>query len=174
MLKKPVYQSNIHNEILGLITTRISPTRYTPTNGITPRYIRPILSPVVDWATKILSPNGGVNIPILRFTVMMMPKCIGSIPKDSARGKSMGVKINIAEAGSIKHPRNSRRRFTDNIYDHFSTPISAIQATNCWGTPCTVRSHENAAAVATIMRICAVIRVDSAAQSTISNQVIER
>src|SRR5690606_26621127 len=49
-----------------------------------------------------------VHIPIQRLVTMMMPKWIGSIPKDTATGRKIGVKINTAGVISMNKPTNSK------------------------------------------------------------------
>src|SRR5699024_6349748 len=60
-------------------------------------------APIVD-ATNKLTPSGGVTNPIARFITSMIPKWIGSIPIFVTTGKSIGVKITIAEIVSINIP----------------------------------------------------------------------
>src|SRR5690554_5726474 len=55
-------------------------------------------------------PTGGVQTPMQRFVTMIIPKCIGSIPKDTTTGRKIGVKINTAGVMSIKSPTNKRIR----------------------------------------------------------------
>ena len=39
-----------------------------------------------------MEPTGGVHRPILRFRIIMIPKCIGSIPSSITIGKKIGIK----------------------------------------------------------------------------------
>ena len=54
----------------------------------TPRMICDMDAPSLGTtvATKRFKPKGGVNIPIERFTVVMMPKWMGSIPAPTTAG----------------------------------------------------------------------------------------
>ena len=68
----------------------------------------------VEDATKISRPNGGVIIPIPIFNVTISPKCIGSIPKETATGNNGGTRIKSAELGSINIPARKKAIFTTN------------------------------------------------------------
>ena len=57
-----------------------------------------------------MEPTGGVHRPILRFRIIMIPKCIGSIPSSITIGKKIGVKIRTAGVMSMNTPTNSRIR----------------------------------------------------------------
>src|SRR5690554_2419467 len=60
-------------------------------------------------------PTGGVQSPMFRFSIMMMPKCMGSMPNCVVTmGKNMGVKINTAGVMSIKIPTKSRMKLIIN------------------------------------------------------------
>ena len=54
----------------------------------TPRMITDMVAPSLGTivATNKFSPKGGVNIPMERFTVVMMPKWMGSIPAPITAG----------------------------------------------------------------------------------------
>ncbi len=51
-------------------------------------------------AVKISTPNGGVAEPNAAWNVIMIPKCIGSIPTCSAIGRKIGVKTRMTTIGS--------------------------------------------------------------------------
>src|SRR6266511_1073685 len=53
---------------------------------------------------KRITPNGGVSVPISRFTTMMMPKCTGSMPSATTVGNSVGVAIRRIAVVSMKQP----------------------------------------------------------------------
>jgi hypothetical protein len=72
------------------------------TTGMTNRAILGTLVFAICDAMNRFKPTGGVNIPIARLTIMMIPKCTGSNPKLSAIGKRIRVKIGIA-AAACKH-----------------------------------------------------------------------
>src|SRR5690606_31129232 len=55
-------------------------------------------------------PTGGVHTPIQRLVTMIIPKWMGSIPKDTTTGRKIGVNINTAGVISINRPTNSRIR----------------------------------------------------------------
>src|SRR5205814_7218466 len=50
------------------------------------------------------NPNGGVYMPMLRLTVMTMPKWIGLMPTAWTSGSNSGVRMRIAAGGSRKLP----------------------------------------------------------------------
>ena len=54
-----------------------------------------------------ITPNGGVNVPISRFTIMTMPKCTGSMPSATIVGNSVGVAISRIAVVSMKQPTTS-------------------------------------------------------------------
>ena len=63
---------------------------------------------VKDDATNKLTPIGGVTKPIARFTTIITPKCIGSIPIAVTIGNKIGVKIRIAGVVSMTIPTISK------------------------------------------------------------------
>ena len=62
-------------------------------NGITAFDIEDIFSPVTLEAAAKFIPTGGVTCPIARLTVIIIPKCKGSIPTDFITGRKIGRKI---------------------------------------------------------------------------------
>jgi len=46
-------------------------------------------------------PTGGVSKPMQRLAIMMMPKWTGSIPREIAIGRKIGVKINTSAADEL-------------------------------------------------------------------------
>ena len=83
-------------------------------NGMADKAIFSNGTSAMGEATNRQTPNGGVARPILRLTVMMIPKWIGSIPILCAKGNKIGVKSIIAANVSIMVPMNRRRRFISN------------------------------------------------------------
>ena len=61
-----------------------------------------------EEATKRFTPIGGVTKPTARFTTIITPKCIGSMPISVTIGSNIGVRINIAGVVSITIPTISR------------------------------------------------------------------
>ena len=58
-------------------------------------------------------PTGGVQRPMQRLAIMMMPKCRGVMPTTAGSmttGSRMGVKIRMAGVMSMKKPTTSRSR----------------------------------------------------------------
>src|SRR5712691_551439 len=108
------------------------------------------------WLTKRFSPNGGVNIPMERFTVRMMPKWMRSTPRLFTMGTSSGVRINVAEVGSIRQPTISRKTLMATSMSHGGAFSPWIAPTTVWGTPLTVSSHEKTPDAATMIMIWAV------------------
>ena len=68
-----------------------------------------ILSPDIADATNRLIPYGGDIKPQARFTVIMSPKWMGSIPIIFTTGRSMGVRMMTAAILSTKHPITRRK-----------------------------------------------------------------
>ena len=50
------------------------------------------------------------------FTVMRIPKCMGSIPSFTATGKRVGAMIRMMDDGSITFPAISNSKFNDQQY----------------------------------------------------------
>ena len=63
-------------------------------------------------ATYRLTPTGGVNRPMARFTIMTTPKWMRSMPRAWATGTNSGVKMYSAEVESRKQPAISRIMLT--------------------------------------------------------------
>ena len=70
-------------------------------NGFTTDPIGILLMP---QATKRQMPTGGVIIPIPTFAATKIPKCIGSIPNETATGKNIGINTIIAGNASMTIP----------------------------------------------------------------------
>lgn len=70
-----------------------------------------MLSPDIAEATKRLMPYGGDMNPQARLTVIISPKCIGSIPIVLTTGSKIGVRIMTAAMLSTKQPRIRRNTF---------------------------------------------------------------
>ena len=70
-----------------------------------------ILVLAIPIPTNKTDPTGGVHKPIQRFSTMMIPNWIGSIPKDLTTGRKIGVKIKTAGVMSIKTPTKRRSKF---------------------------------------------------------------
>ena len=62
----------------------------------------------IDAVTNRHTPSGGVTIPIVKLTAIIMPKWIGSIPATRINGKNNGVKIDTALIVSINVPEISK------------------------------------------------------------------
>ncbi len=65
-------------------------------------------------ATKRILPTGGVHKPMQRFNTIMMPKCSGDMPKLTATGRKIGVKISTAGVMSMKMPTINKTRLISN------------------------------------------------------------
>ena len=64
----------------------------------------PIVVLLMPHATNRQIPTGGVIIPIPTFAATKMPKCIGSIPNETATGKNIGINTIIAGKASMTIP----------------------------------------------------------------------
>ena len=64
--------------------------------------ISSMLSPEIAEATKRFIPYGGEMKPQARFTVIISPKCIGSIPIAFTTGSRIGVRM-ITAAMSVSY-----------------------------------------------------------------------
>src|SRR5699024_3982111 len=63
---------------------------------------------------KSTEPTGGVQSPMQRLRIMMIPKCTGSMPISVTMGRKIGVKISTAGVISIKVPTKRSIRFISN------------------------------------------------------------
>jgi len=72
--------------------------------------------PAILQVIKRLTPNGGVVIPTARFTIIIIPKCTGSIPRDVAMGRRMGVKMTSAAEDSKNIPIIKSKALTSKRY----------------------------------------------------------
>lgn len=76
-------------------STIIIAAKYGSNDFITPSIVvLAILQPVNN-----IVPTGGVIAPIQRLKQIIIPKCIGVIPKPVHIGMKIGVNINIAGVG---------------------------------------------------------------------------
>ena len=86
----------------------IRQARMTSTKGIRSLTIRSSEIRATVHAAKRLTPNGGVIMPMARFTTMIRPKCTGSMPKCMATGAKIGASTMMAALVSMNIPmRNS-------------------------------------------------------------------
>ena len=79
------------------------------------------------WATKMLSPNGGVNIPMARFTVIITPKWTKSTPIAHAIGVDLvhfGVIMTVNLAIGMFTPPFGLNIFVAQAL--FRAPLSSI------------------------------------------------
>ena len=67
----------------------------------------PIFSLEIAAPTNSTEPTGGVISPMPRLTIMIMPKCTGSMPRVLTTGSRMGVRMRISGAMSISVPSTS-------------------------------------------------------------------
>ena len=81
----------------------------------------------MEQPTNSALPTGGVSRPMHRLATIMMPKWTGFMPKSSAMGRNIGVKISTAGVISIKIPTiNSTMLISSRITSGFSeNPMSA-------------------------------------------------
>src|SRR5512134_95076 len=123
------------------------------------------------WPTKMLMPNGGVNVPMLRFITKITPKCTGTTPIDFATRTSSGVRTRIDDAVSRNMPTaSSSRLITSSTVQGGNFRLVTVSASAC-GTPFTVSSHENTPADATITNTCAVRYIEREAVRNTSAQL---
>lgn len=108
---------------------------------------------VKDDATNKLTPIGGVTKPIARFTTIMTPKWIGSIPIAVTIGNKIGVKIRIAGVVSITIPTISKNALITSKITILLWKLLKIHALIVCGTLISVNTLENAIDAAKINRI---------------------
>ena len=66
-----------------------------------------------ELITNNTLPTGGVNNPIIRFKIMMTPKCTGSTPNSSAIGNSTGTVIKDDGRGVDERTQNYQQEVDD-------------------------------------------------------------
>ena len=116
---------------------------------------------VKDDATNKLTPIGGVTKPIARFTTIMTPKWIGSIPIAVTIGSKIGVKIRIAGVVSITIPTISKNTLITSKITILLWKLLKIHALIVCGTRINVNTLENAIDAAKINRIGAYVLTPS-------------
>ena len=62
----------------------------------------------IPTPTNNTDPTGGVQSPIQRLSMRIIPKWVGSIPKEVTMGRKIGVKISTAGVASINIPTANR------------------------------------------------------------------
>ena len=65
----------------------------------------------IPTPTNNTDPTGGVQSPIQRLSIRIIPKWVGSIPKEVTMGRKIGVKMSTAGVASINIPTTSRITF---------------------------------------------------------------
>ena len=71
--------------------------------------VRSIDNLAMRESTNSTMPSGGCNNPIIRLSVIITPKCTGSIPTLRITGISTGTKMLIEAIGSRKQPINNSK-----------------------------------------------------------------
>jgi TRAP-type uncharacterized transport system fused permease subunit len=112
--------------ICGTYVTNTRNTSSTESHGTASRTTSITDMPVMPAVTNRFSPTGGVTIPISRFTVMMMPRCTGSMPSLVAIGNRIGARIRMMPVGSMKQPAISSRTLTTIRNTHGCMPQPMI------------------------------------------------
>lgn len=77
---KMIHRLTKSNDICGINAITTAVRIKTMINGNAPFMTCVSDSPVIPCATNRFNPNGGVIIPIDNVTIIMIPKCMGSIP----------------------------------------------------------------------------------------------
>ena len=103
---------------------------------------------VSELATNRLTPMGGVTKPIARFTTIITPKWIGSMPMDSTIGSRIGVRIRIAGVVSMTIPTISRNALITRRRTIGFVKCDRIHELIACGTCISVSTLENAIAAA--------------------------
>ena len=76
--------------------------------------VRSIDNLAVLDSTNNTMPSGGCSSPIIKLSVIMTPKCTGSMPTFMITGIRTGTRILIDAIGSRKQPITSRRILISN------------------------------------------------------------
>ena len=103
------------------------------------------------------TPMGGVNVPIMRFIIMIRPKWIGLIPNFRTTGSRIGIRIIWAAIASMKQPMKSRKQSSTNkMMTGFSDKPTNNFPIIC-GTWALVMTHPKREAVITRAMITAFV-----------------
>src|SRR5215475_7986780 len=100
-----------HSVKSGIIVIAISDSNKGMSQGRMATVVRSMESFAILDKTKSTMPRGGCNSPIIRLSVIMTPKCTGSIPTLTMTGTSTGTRMLIDSIGSRKHPTTSSKSF---------------------------------------------------------------
>src|SRR3954467_14060112 len=119
-------------------------------------------------------PSGGCNRPIIRFSVMIRPKWIGSMPSLRQIGNRIGTRMVIAAVVSMKQPTNRIRTLASARNTHLLWVMLSIQSDSIWAACDTVSNQAKIDAAVTMNSTDAVVSmVSNVAFATVCS-VIER
>jgi hypothetical protein len=99
-------------------------------------------------------------MPIVRFTMTMMPNCRSLIPSACAIGARIGTSTTTPGSGSMKMPKTRSSTLTANRNASGERFAATIRSVICCGTRDTVSTHANAADIATMISTDAVISAE--------------
>ena len=97
-------------EICGIYVTINNTMIIAIKNGKIWRMTSVIVVLAIPHPTNKQEPTGGVQIPIHKFMIIIIPKWMGCTPSCVTIGKKIGVKISTAGVMSIKVPTKSSNR----------------------------------------------------------------
>ena len=93
----------------------INPKAIIPTKGKAPRNTLLIDCLAIALTTNRFIPIGGVITANSIFTIKIIPKYIGSIPKSLSVGSNIGTTINMTEIISKKQPKTKSKTFMSSM-----------------------------------------------------------
>ena len=99
------------NDSSGMNVTKTNATMIAIKKGMSFFVTVSIDCPLILQPTNKAAPTGGVVIPTQRLNIIIIPKCIGSMPICTAIGRKIGVKINRAGVKSMNIPTISNITF---------------------------------------------------------------
>src|SRR5262249_1204127 len=112
-------------------------------------------------STNSTMPSGGCSSPIMRLSVIITPKCTGSMPTFRITGISTGTRMLIEAMGSRKQPTTSNKILGSNRRtERFSVRTNSDSVVYSV-TRVVVSTQPNSEAAATISRTPAVVSIVS-------------
>src|SRR5512135_2120194 len=121
--------------------------------------VMPILA--IPDATYRFSPTGGWHMPTSMFTVIRIPKWIGSTPSLSATGNRIGAMISTIDDGSITLPASSSITLTTSRKPITPSPCATIHDAIACGICSLVIRNENSTALVMMYSSIALMLADA-------------
>src|SRR5215475_12391073 len=150
-----------HSVSSGIIVIAINDS----TSGINQGRIATVVLSIDNLAildsTNSTMPSGGCSSPIIRLSVIITPKCTGSMPTLTITGRRTGTRILIDAIGSRKQPTTSNRTFVSNRMMYLLSVRASSDSVVYSVTRVVVSTQPNSEAAPTINSTPAVVSIVS-------------